>query len=272
VKQIFLLLFSICDIEGGAEEADGFSIFVSCDSALGMDIADALVREDDSVLEFIVFVLFQGGLDVIVDDLPVFGMDLVQEEFIIGFMVFGIEAKYVIDFVGQVKFTGEGVPVPVTEAGDAFGGPEPGFALVEGLFVLFSFGDVSDHDEDLVLGDGDDSGFSPSFLVMDVEGIFEGSHFLGGEGLFDGGEDLIGQVPREGVGEVFSDDILFAPDEIEAFDEKDFFEDAVSADADDHIGDGLEDELVGTLGLPEVLLGLILSIPYMGGRLPLPWV
>jgi len=121
------------------------------------------------------------------------------------------------------------------------------------LFILFSFGDVSDHDDGLVVGEGDDSGFSPSFLVMEVEGIFEGLHFLGGDSLFDGGEELIGQVGREDVGEVFTDDILFAPDGFESFGAMDLFVDTVSADAEDHIGDGLEEELVGALGLVEVL-------------------
>jgi len=191
---------------------------------------------------------------VIVSELSVFGMHFAQEEFIIWFEVFGIESKHVIDFIRPVKFIGEEVSVPVTQAGDVFGVSESGFALAEGLFILFYFGDVSAYHNGLIVGEGDDSGFSPSFLVMDVEGIFEGSHFLGGEGLFDGGEELIGHVGREDVGEVFSDDILFAPDGLEAFGAKDFFVDAVSADADKHIGDGLEDELVGdvVLDMPDV--------------------
>ena len=120
MEQGFLLLFSFGDIEDGAEEADRFSVFVSCDFALGLKIADGVVGQDDSILDIVVFVLFQGDLDVITEELSVFGMDLAQEEFIIWFEVFGIESKHVIEFIRPVKFIGEEVPVPVTEAGDAF--------------------------------------------------------------------------------------------------------------------------------------------------------
>jgi len=142
LPQLFLDLFPIGDVLGGAEAAEEPAVLIKLQFGALADPSDG-VADEDAVLD-VVGCAIQRGAPGAVHREAVFRVHALKE-LVVGQLSAHRDAEHPVDLVGPLKFVPAGGEAPATDVGDGLGAIEILLALAQRLLRAPAFRDVAQH-------------------------------------------------------------------------------------------------------------------------------
>ena len=114
-----------------AEHAHRLAVLIAHDVARFQDPADGPIGPDDAMLDLVLGVKLDAGVDGIDHTLAVLGVDAFEKRLVGGPELAALKAEQGLDLVGPMEIAGEDVPVPTADVGCPLGQGIPFFAALE---------------------------------------------------------------------------------------------------------------------------------------------